>query len=183
VVIGIGRGPGRSVESDVVSWLEDCHRKIRFFTAMAEKIAAMPDAPPEQIADAAARVHRYFSLALPLHVADEEELIQPLLLGKSEKLDEALEAMAREHREHEAHQTAVTRICEALMKDPGRAGELAKELDEHTAALTAAWEAHLGAEEKSVFPAIRALLSAEDRSRVLRGMRERRERSAQKEER
>ena len=36
-------------------------------------------APPEEIVQAAAAVHRYYSVSLPLHEADEDQTLRPRL--------------------------------------------------------------------------------------------------------
>jgi hypothetical protein len=66
---------------DVVDLLLACHERIRFFIDLAIRIADTTDASNEEIREAAARVVRYFSESLPLHVADEEESIHSPAFG------------------------------------------------------------------------------------------------------
>ena len=84
VLTRLGRGAGAA---DAVGLLLDCHERIRAFTAMASRLAAPGDPGPDAIRDAAARVHRYFAEALPLHAQDEEESLAPRLRGRDPDLD------------------------------------------------------------------------------------------------
>src|SRR4051812_25565021 len=84
---------------DIVDILLECHERIRSFTGLARRLASTHGLSEEEVRDAAARVTRYFSEALPLHVADEEQSILPRLSGRSPELDAALNGMQREHHE------------------------------------------------------------------------------------
>src|SRR5579871_5066055 len=83
---------------DAVDLLTGCHNRIRHFTGVAVKLAHALDAPREEIAQAAAGVHRYYTVSLPLHEADEEQTLRPRLdtIG-NEKLHHALAAMSDQH--------------------------------------------------------------------------------------
>ena len=72
---------------DVASLLLGCHQRIRHFTTLALNLSR-PDVPPAQVAAAAAAVYRYYSQALPLHEADENESVYP-------RLRDAIAAQAR----------------------------------------------------------------------------------------
>jgi hypothetical protein len=61
----------RTTGNDVVDMLAACHERIRTFSTMACAIASGGD-----VREAAAAVRRYFAEAYPLHVADEEELLE-----------------------------------------------------------------------------------------------------------
>jgi iron-sulfur cluster repair protein YtfE (RIC family) len=145
----------RTTGNDVVDLLAACHERIRKFSAMACAIANGQGADLRQAAGA---VRRYFAEAFPLHVADEEEL---------------LELPQRIHDEHVAHAVEVEHLVtlcaqiEAGGAVPPELGPLAeklrKELDEH-----------LALEERDVFPAIRAL-PAEVRARMRDAIRARRQ--------
>ena len=128
----------RTTGNDVVDLLAACHERIRKFSAMACAIAKGQGADAREAAGA---VRRYFAEAFPLHVADEEEL---------------LELPQRIHDEHISHAPQIERLValcaqiEAGAPVPAELGPLAEklrtELDEH-----------LAIEERDVFPAIRAL--------------------------
>ena len=65
------RGP---VEEDAVGLLVACHARIRSFTATALRLSQAVGAEPSEVADVAGAVHRYFTVALPLHVEDEDRV-------------------------------------------------------------------------------------------------------------
>lgn len=159
---------------DAVGLLLECHDRIRTFTAMARRIAAARPEERAGIAEAAARVSRYFTQALPLHATDEEQSILPRLRGRAPDVDAALADMAREHREHEGPLGEVVAACDALARDPGRLADVAPSLARAAAALEAHFVEHLRREETVIFPAMRRLLSAEDDGAIVRELRARR---------
>lgn len=113
---------------------------------------------PLQVEDAARRIHRYFSVAFPLHVADEEENAWPALRGTDARLDAALDAATAEHRNHapliaEVIESAADLVTAPRIK-PARALEAA------AAALEAELLPRLDAEEREIFPALRGLPAA-----------------------
>jgi len=165
---------GAAIAEDAVGLLLDCHARIRTFTELATRLAAAADADPAEIRDAARRVRRYFDEALPLHAQDEEESVLPRLRGQDPAVDDALDAMSREHREHEAPLLHVLRACRELERDPAALPRVAGPLGAAAAELTAHFASHLAQEEAIVFPAMRRLLSASDDAAVVHEMRARR---------
>ncbi len=57
---------------DAVDLLVGCHQRIHHFTGVAVKLAHAHGATADEIRQAAAGVHRYYSVSLPLHEADDE---------------------------------------------------------------------------------------------------------------
>jgi iron-sulfur cluster repair protein YtfE (RIC family) len=159
---------------DAVDLLLDCHARIRSFHGLAVKLADTASPTPDEITGAAASVIRYFTLALPLHVDDEERSILPRLRGRDPALDQALEAMRAEHRDIESGLAQVVHLCAQLRDAPARHAELRGALSRAAHALDGAWLRHLGAEEALVFPAMRALLDADAMRAILAEMRGRR---------
>ncbi|MBX5482426.1 MAG: hemerythrin domain-containing protein [Myxococcaceae bacterium] len=143
-----------------VELLLECHERIRTFVALARRAGEQPDATAAEIVDACERVERYFTKALPLHVADEEQSLLPRLRGTSVEVDRALEAMAAQHAGHEAKLRALLSASSAVRARPGDAAghralfdaadELARDFDHH-----------LADEERIVFPLVRALPAGE----------------------
>lgn len=171
MLVSIGRPRRDSV--DLVDHLLDCHVRIRTFTGLARTLAATAAAPAGEVADTAARVRRYFVEALPLHVADEEQTIEPLLTGTSPELDRALATMHAEHGEHAPELARLVEICATLEREPARHAELAAELGAIAASLEAQFTRHLELEERDIFPALRRL-PAEDQAAIVRAMQARR---------
>jgi hemerythrin-like domain-containing protein len=152
-------GPGRAAApGDAVGLLLECHARIRDFLALARRLGEARKPSPDAVADAAARVHRYFTLALPLHARDEEESIAPRLRGREVALDAELDAMVREHVEHQRPLGVLVAVCAEVARDPGRHAEFAADLIVATGDLERHFARHLAREEDVIFPAVRRLL-------------------------
>jgi hemerythrin-like domain-containing protein len=171
----IRRGPAPP-PGDAVEHLLECHARIRRYGAVARRLVDAP-ATPEEIAGAAADVHRYFSIAYPLHGGDEEELLVPLLAGRAPTPAEtsALEGLAAEHAALDARLARLLPRWAELAARP-EATPARSALGEDTTAFLAGVEAHLALEERVVFPAARRLLSTEERTELVRRMQARRSR-------
>jgi len=122
----LGKIGKSAAPADAAELLLECHGRIRAFLAMARRVGE------------AIQVHRYFTLALPLHARDEEESILPRLRGRDPVLDLQLDVMVREHQEHQRPLGRLTEACAEIGADPGRhraqAGSVlqaATELDRH----------------------------------------------------
>lgn len=173
MLVSIGRKP--RAEGDLVDLLAECHGRIRNFSGMAVTLVERADLPREEIVEACAAIERYFREALPLHVRDEEESLLPRLRARSPTVDAALAQM---EEQHELHTALVERLCEAVSalrvspEDAGARSRLASVAEPFATVM----QAHLEAEEAVIFPAVRELLSAEERDAVRAEMRARRER-------
>ncbi len=170
-LIGLGKPPA---PGDAVELLLECHGRIRSFLALARRLAEAREETPEALADAALRVHRYFTQALPLHARDEEDSIVPRLRGREPALDDALDAMVREHAEHQAPLGVLVGACAEVAGDPGRLAHLAGSLAGATGELERHFVVHLGREEEVVFPAVRRLLDGAADAAIVRELRLRR---------
>lgn len=164
----------KKAPTDVVDMLLECHGRIRHFVGLAREVADAGGREPAQVAAAAGQVRRYFQEALPLHVADEEESLVPRLSGLDPALDEALAEMQSEHVAHLPGNVRLVELCAQIEADPSRLGELSAELGQLSLSLSHAFEAHLEAEEATVFPAVRARLSEGDRAAIAAELRARR---------
>jgi iron-sulfur cluster repair protein YtfE (RIC family) len=161
--------------ADAVDLLLECHGRIRGFLAMARRLGEARDEAPQALSDAAVRVHRYFSLALPLHARDEEESILPRLRGRDPAVDLQLEVMVREHQEHQHALGRLVEACAAIAADPGRHPALAGSLLQATTELDRHFIHHLAREEEVIFPAVRRLLDAATDSSIVKEIRLRRD--------
>ncbi len=167
----IGRSP--RPKADLVGVLLECHGRIRHFSALAIALGERTDLGHGEIAEACVQVERYFEHAMPLHVSDEEDSVLPRLAGRSPSIDAAL---ARMRDQHDLHESVIERVCAAT-----RARRADPENDHARAALLAiarplefVLEAHLRAEEETIFPAIRAELTSDEQDQILRELRLRR---------
>lgn len=171
MLTNIGRPPAAG---DAVALLLECHERIRAFLAMARRIAEAGAADRDELRQAAGRVSRYFTQALPLHAQDEERSILPRLRGREPAVDVELEAMLREHAEHERPMRDLVEACEALAREPERHGELAASIGGPAAELERHFAAHLRREEEIIFPAVRRLLDPRADAEVVKEIRARR---------
>jgi hemerythrin-like domain-containing protein len=161
-------------ESDAIDLLLGCHTRIRHFTSVALKLS-QPGAPADQVRSAAAAVHKYYSQALPLHEADENDSVYPRLKAAlagapTDPLAEANQAMVDQHRTINRTVASLLPQWQRSMDDAGAAPATAAEAAE----LDAAWRDHLGLEERLIFPALRERLSTEDRHAIRQEMQDRR---------
>lgn len=170
--------PGKAaVPGDAVDLLLECHGRIRSFLGVARRLGEARDVPADAVSGAALQVHRYFTLALPLHARDEEDSILPRLRGREPLVDRELEVMVREHREHGGPLGRLVEACAAIGADPGRHPDLAGEVVESATELDRHFLHHLAREEQVIFPAVRRLLDPEVDARIVREIRERRQAS------
>ena len=65
----VGEGPATEGPFEL---LLGCYARIRAFTSLAARLCSDEPASEPEVAGAAARVHRYHAVALPLHQADED---------------------------------------------------------------------------------------------------------------
>ncbi len=173
VQIRLGPAVTSAGPDDVVSRLRDCHDRIRVFVREALAIAESDaSTTPERRRRSAENVLRYFTIALPLHEADEDASIAPRLRAAAGgSLDGLLERM-------EEHDRIDTLVGE-LMRDwqsIARDGALPDDLAVHRESvrhLGEIMEAHLGVEETELFPRI-AALPARERRAIVREMADRR---------
>lgn len=164
-MLQIGKKP-RNAEGPV-ELLLDCHARIRSFTELARRLASEEPAALEEVAETARRVHRYHSVALPLHQEDEESSIAPRLQG----VDEAVAAMKQEHLGLHEVLARLLPMWDALANDPSLRPKLSPAMAQEMARIEVLWARHLTAEEVLVFPAIRRVPEPE---RILEEMRARR---------
>jgi hemerythrin-like domain-containing protein len=159
---------------DAVDFLLECHDRIRAFLELARRLARDRTAQEGEVRDAAERVRRYFTQALPLHARDEEESLLPRLRGLDPAVDAELEAMAREHGEHGRPLRALVDACEVVAGDAKLHREIAPEIAAATAELGGHFARHLRREEEVIFPAVRRLLDARADAQIVRELRARR---------
>lgn len=170
MLVTIGR---RERAAELVELLLACHERIRTFSRLAREIAASVDAPDAEVGEACASCERYFVEALPLHVRDEEDSITPRLRGRDADVDAALLAMEREHASHAAPLEALLEALAAVRVAP-RSLPAREALGRSAAELEALFSAHLELEERVLLPALRSMLSPDERRAIERELRARR---------
>jgi iron-sulfur cluster repair protein YtfE (RIC family) len=170
MLLSLGRRP---LASDLIDLLLECHQRIRSFVALAVEVGRRADLPDEEVRAACARCMRYFTLALPLHVRDEEESLLPRLRGLDPSVEEALDAM---HRQHDEHGPALRAFLAALQRVHDHPADLLARasLLDHARSLARTFEEHLDSEERVLFPALRARIPRETQDQILAELRARR---------
>ena len=126
---------------------------------------------------AAAAIFRYFSVALPLHEADENETLFPRIyaaLPQGGLVREAAETMVEQHKAIDELAAEMLSLCSALDFNPSRLPALARRLMHVACALDQIFTAHLMLEETVIFPAMHELLSPAQLKEMAREMNERR---------
>lgn len=172
--------PPAPPSGDPIDTLLACHDRIRTFLRTAERaIAAGPEVPAREVADAGAAVARYFSVAFPLHAEDEDRSLAPRLARHElpAEVAQAVAAGTEEHVELETLAAALVASARAIAADPGARAAIAPRVREEIARLRALVEPHLAREESVVFPAVRRLLGPEDLAGIVQEIRARRERA------
>ena len=162
---------------DAVSLLLGCHDRIRHFTQVGMRLAESPQAPASDRIDAARAVLRYYTVALPLHEADENESVYPRLrraLPPGE-LAHANQQMVEQHAGINASVVELVPMWQQIERAPQSQDELGERLRLGTERLRTLWSVHLALEEDQVIPAMRKYLTEEDLTEIAREMQARRQ--------
>lgn len=133
-----------------IELLTACHDKVRRFASLCPRLArhvALHGADDEA-RTAAAGILRYFTIAAPLHHADEEEDLFPALHAlRDDALTATMQALARDHRTLDALWQRARPWLEAIRQ--GTAGAAPDAL----AQFASRYIEHVEREERDVFPA------------------------------
>ena len=162
---------------DAVDMLLACHQRIRNFTGIALRLADAAAAGPEAISNAAEAVHRYYSIALPLHEADENESVYPRLAQRLTDSQEraSMQSMVDQHGPIDELVARLLPVWNELKEHPERLGSHADTMRADAQRLHDLWTQHLALEEEIVFPLIRDRLTGEDLRDIHLEMKQRRQ--------
>lgn len=176
-MLPLGRSP-RLLEQaeEPTELLVACHGRIRHFSEVARRLARGAGRPVDQVIEAANGVHRYFSVALPLHERDEEDSIAPRLLESAARseVQDALARMKEEHRAIDAVLEQTLPLWQRVAAQPELLASFDDELEERAVRLASLFEPHLALEEGTLFPAIARALPKATRVVLLQEIRARR---------
>ena len=164
----------RAQTEDVVDLLAECHARIRRFLEMSRRLADHQPVSDDEARSTASQIRRYFTSAFTHHIADEDDLISPLLAGSSTKIDDVLGRMHDDHMRHADAIALLVGICADIERDPRKLGARRDELRHAQALVAQHLEPHLETEERELFPTLRAL-APELKDAIREGMRKRRE--------
>lgn len=160
-----------------VDHLLECHARIRHFVGVAARLKELDlqKVSPADVAETVASVRRYFREAMPLHEADEESDVTPLLLSSANRsaVEDHLIMMANEHCMLHRILDELDPLWAKLEDDPFALPTLRASLQVPTRRLEAIADVHLAREERYVFPLV-AALSPTDQEGLVREMRQRR---------
>ncbi len=149
---------GDDAPRGIVPRLEDCHGRIRRFTAIADKLATVvvDGVPDEELRQAAAGCVSYFDRALPHHSADEDESIAPHI-HTDPRVADAVASMTAQHVAIHAVLDQLIPLWKRVETEPAALAELQPALAPLTRDLAAKFDEHLALEEQTIFPVIAAL--------------------------
>lgn len=132
-----------------VDMLTACHDKIRHFAALCDRLArhTAQHGADEQASTAAAAILRYFTVAAPLHHADEEEDLFPALqaLG-DDTLTSAMRALVDDHGQLDVLWAQASPWLEAVRQGT------ASMAPDALAQFASHYVQHAAREEREIFP-------------------------------
>jgi hemerythrin-like domain-containing protein len=165
-----------AVERNAVDMLLACHQRIRNFTGIALRLAGVGGVGPEEISIAAEAVHRYYTVALPLHEADENDSVYPRLRKALSAGNDAraLELMVEQHGPIDETVARLVPLWSELKSNPATLASVQSKLQKDAGHLLELWKEHLSLEEEIVFPLLRKALPAVELEAIHREMKERR---------
>lgn len=168
--------PPAKRDKDAVDLLQDCHGRIRHFTAVAVRLCEAQAPNPAEVRDAAGAVHRYYAIALSLHEEDENLSTYPRLFAAvpAGHLSRALDDMVAQHAEIDALVAELIPLWGGLVEQPERLEEWKTAMEPRVRRLQQLWLVHLALEEETIFPAMRQFLGAEPLAAILDEMKRRR---------
>ena len=163
-------------EETAVDALLGCHDRIRYFTDLSRKLSRAAGQPPADVASVDEKIHRYFTVALPLHEADENVSLDPRLRRSvpEERLAEASAEMVRQHKDIDQVVAQLIPMWDTLRRQPDALNDLAPALRDRSDRLQELFNGHLTLEEQTVFPAVRQFMSQADLDAIRAEMKERR---------
>jgi hypothetical protein len=168
-------GKSGSDQPDLLRNLLDCHERIRRFTELAVRLGQpAPTQLAGQVGEACAQVKRYFTVALPLHAADEELSIAPRLLPAAPELADELASMSAEHAPIHQVIADLVPLWDTLVATPERHADLSARLRAPALWLSQLFETHLRPEEELIFPTMIQRLTPDAVAEILGEMKGRR---------
>ena len=169
--------PKAAAHQSAAELLLACHDRIRHFSGVAVKLAHGHGATEPEIASAADSLYRYFSVALPLHEADENLSLHPRLrraVPEGELAGPAADAMLDQHMAIDELVERLIPLWLLLKSAPGRLPELSAEMCSLSKRLNELFDAHLKLEEDTIFPVLSRYLSEAELGEIVDEMQARR---------
>ncbi len=164
----------RHRELSLVELQGACHHRIRDHLALARRLATEVGHSPEDVRETAQRIHRYFSIALPLHIADEDCSIAPRLRTTSTVVSVTLEVLAVQHETYQPLVDWLLSLLDRVVDRPDDIAAAQRMIGQTLDLLESQLLTHLELEEQAVFPALERL-PLDKQLDIVREMRRRRE--------
>ncbi|MBE0658928.1 MAG: hemerythrin domain-containing protein [Bryobacteraceae bacterium] len=165
-------GKPESTFDDPIGLLGDCHRRVERFLGVLVKVAgdARGQALTVEQREALESALRYFRDAAPKHTADEEQSLFPRMRAAGGPAMEAVLAQvdaleadhARAGKAHDEVDSLGRRWIESGQLPEDDAARLCDVVSE----LAALYRNHIAIEDREVFPAAAAALTAEQRKAI-----------------
>ena len=170
---------GKEASDDPFALLGACHERIRSFSRTALRMLSVKHAPADDVADAAGRVHLYFTVGLPLHATDEDVELTDVIRSAlpPDPVFRALEKMEREHRAIDAAIESLAPTWAGLATGAVAVADVRDAILKPTEQLVSLFGGHLELEEKVIFAFGRQSLDAAALGTLTRAIRERRQSS------
>ncbi len=154
-----------------------CHQRIRHFSGVAVKLAHAHAVPDAEIIQAAEGLHRYFTVALPLHEADENLSVHPRLrraVPAEELAGPAADAMVDQHHAIDELVERLVPLWVLLRSSPDKLPDLSAEMCAIAGRLNELFDSHLKLEEETIFPALQKYLPESELAAIVQEMQDRR---------
>jgi hemerythrin-like domain-containing protein len=159
---------GETSRRDPLVQLERCHRRLE------EACQMLASAAVDHDIDAANEAFGFFGRQGKRHEGDEDVSVFPRLAARSDASAEVQRAITEIAAEH-AHHAALHERLDAILA--GREeGDMWSALADVAQALSTSYAAHIAKEETVLFPAVRTLLTDDDREAIATEMEARRTR-------
>jgi hypothetical protein len=139
-----------------ISMLEACHERVRHYSTLLVKLSVhlAEHGADQEAANAAKAVLRYFDVAAPLHHADEESDLFPVLLAHANShLAEKIQSIEDEHAELQALWVLIRPKLQMIAK--GQEADLTRE---EARTFFSRYFAHSAREEMEIYPYAATLL-------------------------
>ena len=166
-----------SGSQDVTELLLACHQKIRHFSQVSVRLAHAHGISEAEVRQAADGLLRYFTVALPLHEADENLSIYPRIRNAApppELAGPAADAMVDQHLAIDEVVERLIPLWTMVKAAPDKLPELSGEMCGLAKRLQELFDAHLRLEEETIFPALQKYLPQPELDVIVQEMQARR---------
>lgn len=167
----------KNARQEAIERLVSCHQKIRHFSSVAVKLAHAQGVAPAEITQAADGLYLYFTIALPLHEADENQSLHPRLrnaVPEGELAGPAADAMVDQHMAIDELVERLLPLWVLVRENPEKLDEVAGEMCQVAGRLNEIFNEHLKLEEETIFPALEKYLSEAELAAMVTEMQDRR---------